>query len=99
MPRIGGSLPQFDVDLATFALLLAVGEERVVVLLQAGLHAVEAVEFDETCAHELVCAFVGAEADLGGLDLCKVLLDLLFRCTVGEVSCKLVNNDRDLGLL
>jgi hypothetical protein len=52
-------LPQLNVDLATF-LLLAVGEDGVVVLLQARLHSVEAVELDEAGAHELLGSFVCA---------------------------------------
>jgi hypothetical protein len=79
------SVPQFDVDLATF-LRLAVGEDRVVVLLQTGLHAVEAVELDEACAHELVVALVCAQTDLGWVELFEVLGDGLFGCGVREVA-------------
>ena len=59
-----------------------------VILLQAGLHAVEAIKLDKTCAHEFVCTFVSAEADLGGFDLCEVLFDLLFGGAVGQVAWK-----------
>jgi len=58
----------------------------VVVLLQACLHTVEVVELDETCTHELVGSLVGTEANLSGLDLGKVLFDLLLGCTVGQVT-------------
>lgn len=86
IPEHRESLPELNVDLATFAVLLAVGEERVVVLLQARLHAIEAIELDEACAHKLVCALVCAKTDLGGLDLDKVLFDLLLGCAVGKVA-------------
>jgi hypothetical protein len=77
--------PEFNVDLATF-LLLAVGEDGVVVLLQSCLHAVEAVEFDEAGAHKLVGALVRAQTDLGRLDFGEMLFDLLFCGSVGEVA-------------
>ena len=57
-----------------------------VVLLQARLHAIKAVELDETSAHELFCTLVVAHADLVGFDLCEVLFDLLFGGAVGEVA-------------
>ena len=78
-------LPELNVDLTAF-LLLAVGENGVVVLLETLLHAVVAIELDETGAHELVCALVCAETDLGGLDLREVLLDLLLGRGVGKVA-------------
>ena len=78
-------LPELNVDLAAF-LLLAVGEDGVVVLLKTLLHAVVAVELDEAGAHEFVCALVCAETDLGGLDLREVLLDLLLGRGVGKVA-------------
>jgi hypothetical protein len=64
--RNGGNmgLPQLNVDLAAF-LLLAIREDGVVVLLQAGFHAVEAVEFHEAGAHELLGTLVCAQADVG----------------------------------
>jgi hypothetical protein len=65
-------LPQLNVDLAAF-LLLAVGEDGVVVLLQARLHSVEAVELDEAGAHKLLVSFVCAQADLGRVQLGEVL--------------------------
>jgi hypothetical protein len=79
------SLPELNVDLAAF-LLLAVVEDGVVVLLEALLHAVVAIELDEAGAHELICALVCAETDLGGLDLREVLLDLLLGRGVGKVA-------------
>lgn len=79
------NLPELNVDLATL-LLLAVREDRVVVLLQRCLHAVEAVELNEAGAHELVGALVCAQADLGRLDFGKVLLDLLFCGGVRKVA-------------
>ena len=56
------------------------------VLLQARHHTVVAVEFDEAGAHELLSALVCTETDVGGLDLFEMLLDLLFRSTVGKVA-------------
>lgn len=82
---VSKGLPQLHVDLSTL-LLLAVGENRVVVLLQGSLHTVEAVEFDETGAHELVGALVCAQTDLGRLNLGEVLLNLLLCGGVGEVA-------------
>lgn len=78
--------PQLDVDLATL-LLLAVREDGVVVLLETCLHAVETIKFDEAGTHELVGTLVCAQANLGRLNLCKVLLDLLLGGGVGEVAC------------
>lgn len=78
-------LPELNVDLTAF-LLLAVGENGVVVLLETLLHAVVAVELDETGAHELVCALVCAETDLGRFDLREVLLDLLLGRGVGKIA-------------
>jgi hypothetical protein len=59
----------------------------VVVLLQARLHAVEAVELDEAGAHELLVALVCSESDLGGVQLGKVLCDGLFGGGVRKVAC------------
>lgn len=78
-------LPELNVDLAAF-LLLAVSEDGVVVLLETLLHAVVAIELDKAGPHELVCALVCAETDLGGLDLREVLLDLLLGRGVGKVA-------------
>ena len=80
-----GILPQLNIDLPAL-LLLGVGENRVMVLLQARHHTVVAVEFDETGAHELFSALVCTETDIGRLDLFEMLLDLLFRSAVGKVA-------------
>lgn len=80
-----GGLPQFDVDLATL-LLLAIGEDRVVVFLQRCFHAVEAVELDETGSHKLIGALVRAQTDLGRLDLGEVLLNLLLGRGVRKIA-------------
>jgi hypothetical protein len=80
-------LPQLDVDLAAF-LLLAVGENGVVVLLQAGLHAIKAVELDEAGAHELLGSFVCAQPDLGRVQLGEVLCNGFFRRGVGKVALR-----------
>ena len=79
------NIPQLNVDLPAL-LLLGVGENRVVVLLQARHHAVVTIELDKTCAHELLGTLVCAQADFAGLDLLEVLLDLLFRSGVREVA-------------
>jgi hypothetical protein len=78
-------LPQLDVDF-TLKWLLYIGEERVVVLLQADLHLVVAAELDETSSHELFCAFVCAHADVDGFDLFEMLLELFLRGAVGKVA-------------
>jgi hypothetical protein len=56
------------------------------VVLQALLHAVVAIEFDKACPHELVVLLVCAHTNFGRLDLCKVLLDLLLGRSKGQVS-------------
>jgi len=81
------NLPKLDVNLATL-LLLAVWEDRVVVLFQARLHAVEAVELEETGAHELLGALVCSEADVCGVEFGEVLGDGLFGRGVRKVACR-----------
>ena len=81
----GYSLPELNVDLAAL-LSLGVGEDRVVVFLQTRLHTVVAVELHEASSHELVGTLVCAQADLGGLDLCKVFLDGLLGSSVRQVA-------------
>lgn len=80
------NLPQLDIDLATLATLLSIREERMVVLLQASLHAIEAVELDKTCAHELVGALVRTEANFSRLDFNEMLFNLLLGGGVGKVA-------------
>jgi hypothetical protein len=82
---VGENSPQLNVDLAAL-LLLAVREDRVVVLLQCCLHAVETVELNEASAHKLVGALVCAQTNLGRLDLGEVLLDLLLGRCVREIA-------------
>jgi hypothetical protein len=79
------SLPELNVDLAAL-LPLGIGEDRVVVLLQARLHTIEAVELDEAGSHELVGTLVCAQADLGRLDLLKVFRNRLLGGSVGQVA-------------
>lgn len=57
-----------------------------VIFLQAGFHAVEAVKLDEAGAHELVVILICAKTDLGGFQLGEVLLDLLFGGAVREIA-------------
>lgn len=57
-----------------------------VVLLQTSFHAVEAVELDEACAHELLGPFVCAQADFGWVELFEVRGDGLFGCRIREVA-------------
>lgn len=47
---------------------------------------IEAIEFQEAGAHELIGALVCAQTDLSRLDLCEVLLDLLLSRAVGKVA-------------
>jgi hypothetical protein len=78
-------LPQLDVDLTTF-LLLGIGEDGVVVLLQTRLHAVEAVELDKARAHELFVILVVSETDVDWVQLGEVLGDGLLRRGVRQVT-------------
>jgi hypothetical protein len=78
-------LPQFNVNFATF-LLLAIGEDGVVVLLQAGFHAVEAIELKETGAHKLLASFVRAQADIGRVELGEVFGDRLLRSSIRKIA-------------
>ena len=52
-------IPELDIDLPSF-LLLRVWEDGVVVFGQGRLHVVEAIEFNEAGAHELVVALVSS---------------------------------------
>lgn len=78
-------LPQLNIDLTTF-LCLAVGEKGMVVLLQASLHAIESIKFDEACSHKLLCALVCSKANVGGLNLCEMLGNGLFSRRVRKIA-------------
>lgn len=68
--------------------ILPVIEHRVVVQLQASLHAIKVFELDEceTAASGGLVLF-GSDADRGGWVFDEVLFDGLVVCGVGEVSC------------
>jgi hypothetical protein len=53
---------------------------------QRRVHVVEALKLDEAGAHELLVAFVGAHAELEGLEFGEVGFDGLFGSAEGEVA-------------
>lgn len=57
-----------------------------VVLHQRRLHMIVAFEFNEAATHGFARVLVRAETDFEGLELGKVLFDLLFCGSEGEVA-------------
>ena len=82
--------PELHVDLATF-LLLGIGEHRMMVLHQCGLHVVITFEFDEATAHGLAGVLVGAKADLERLEFGEMFFDLLLGRAEGQIAYDLVS--------